>query len=265
MICHCRCARQRKERYATMAKSTVVKIPKASELVAASLRRQIITGELQPGELLPNEAVLMQQFGVSRPTLREAFRILESEAIITVLRGARGGGRVLEPDGSVAARYMGILLQYKGTPLSDVYQGRTEIEVSAVGMVAASRRKTALNQLQVLADEAAKLVDADDGFAEHDTKFHTALVEAAGSTTLAALGMMLFQIIEAHNAVFIAAHPKGYSTEVNKQAQRAYVRLVKLLSEGDGPGAQRHWRRHLEAAESYMVGDADTTLVEVLS
>lgn len=70
-----------------MKKSTIVKIPKASELVAATLRRQIVTGELKPGELLPNEAILMQQFGVSRPTLREAFRILESEAIITVLRG----------------------------------------------------------------------------------------------------------------------------------------------------------------------------------
>lgn len=248
-----------------MAKSTVVKIPKASELVASSLRRQLVTGALQPGELLPNEAVLMQQFGVSRPTLREAFRILESEAIITVLRGARGGGRVLEPDGSVAARYMGILLQYQGTPLSDVYRGRTEIEVSAVGMVAAGRRKTALRELGSLVEDALTLVDDDDGFAAHDIKFHTALVEAAGSTTLAALSKMLFQIIEAHNAAFIAAHPRGFNSEVNKQAQRAYRRLVKLLSDRDAPGAQRHWRRHLDAAESYMVGEADTTLVEILS
>lgn len=248
-----------------VAKSKVVKIPKASELVAASLRRQIITGALQPGELLPNEAVLMQQFGVSRPTLREAFRILESEAIITVLRGARGGGRVLAPDGAVAARYMGILLQYQGTPLSDVYRGRTEIEVSAVGMVAGGRRKTGVRELERLAEDALLLVDDDDGFAEHDIKFHTALVEATGSTTLAALSKMLFQIIEAHNAVFIASHPKGFSTEVNKQAQRAYVRLVKLLADGDVQGAQKLWRRHLDAAESYMVGEADTTLVEVLS
>lgn len=249
----------------TMAKSTVVKVPKASELVAANLRRQIITGELQPGELLPNEAVLMQQFGVSRPTLREAFRILESEAIITVLRGARGGGRVLEPDGSVAARYMGILLQYQGTPLSDVYRARTEIEVSAVGMVASSRRKTVLRQLEALAEEAVEFVTDDDAFAEHDTKFHSTLVEAAGSTTLAALSKMLYQIIDAHNSIFIATHPHGFSTDVNKRAQRAYLRLVNLLADGDGAGAQKLWRRHLDAVESYMVGESDATLVEVLS
>jgi len=221
-----------------MPKSTVVKVPKASELVAANLRRRIVTGALKSGALLPNEAVLMQEFGVSRPTLREAFRILESEAIITVLRGARGGGRVLQPDGAVAARYMGILLQYQGTPLSDVYRARTEIEA---------------------------LIEDDDAFAEQDLAFHSAIVSAAGSTTLAALSSMLFQIIEAHNAVFIAAHPRGFSTAVNKQAQRSYFRLIKLLDDGDVEGAQRHWRRHLEAAESHMVGDSDSTLVEVLS
>ena len=248
-----------------MRKSSVVKVPKASELVAANMRRRIVTGELKPGELLPNEAVLMQEFGVSRPTLREAFRILESEAIITVLRGARGGGRVMAPDGAVAARYMGILLQYQGTPLSDVYHARTEIEVSAVGMISATRRKIAVRDLDELALAAEELVDDDEAFAEHDLRFHSVLVEAAGSTTLAALSMMLFQIIEAHNAIFIATHPRGFTTAGNKQAQRAYVRLVKLLTDGDAEGAQKHWRRHLEAVETYMVGEADSALVEVLS
>ena len=248
-----------------MRKSSVVKVPKASELVAADLRRRIVTGVLKPGALLPNEAVLMQEFGVSRPTLREAFRILESEAIITVLRGARGGGRVMAPDGAVAARYMGILLQYQGTPLSDVYRARTEIEVSAVGMLGGGRRKAAVRQLDTLAGEAEGLIADDEAFADHDLRFHSAIVEAAGSTTLAALSKMLFQIIEAHNAVFIAAHPRGFTTAVNKQAQRAYMKLVKLMADGEIEGAQKHWRRHLEAVEKYMVGEVDSALVEVLS
>jgi DNA-binding FadR family transcriptional regulator len=248
-----------------MQKSSVVKVPKASELVAADLRRRIITGRLKAGALLPNEAVLMQEFGVSRPTLREAFRILESEAIITVLRGARGGGRVLEPDGAVAARYVGLLLQYQGTPLSDVYRARTEIEVSAVGMLVASRRKSALQELELLLHRGGGLVDDEAAYAEFSVSFHAAVVENTGSTTLAVLGRMLLQVIDAHNAVFIAAHPRGFELGANKAAQRAYGRLVKLLSDGDTVAAQRHWRRHLEAVEKFMVGDTDSTLVEVLS
>ena len=68
---------------------TLMRIPKMAELVAAHLRRQIVRGDLQEGDALPPETVLMEQFGVSRPTLREAFRVLESEALISVRRGAR--------------------------------------------------------------------------------------------------------------------------------------------------------------------------------
>src|SRR4051794_39864856 len=53
-----------------------IRVPKTAELVAAQLRRQIIKGELREGESLAPESILMEQFGVSRPTLREAFRVL---------------------------------------------------------------------------------------------------------------------------------------------------------------------------------------------
>lgn len=246
-------------------KSSIVKIPKAGELVAGDLRRRIITGALKTGDPLPNESELMEEFGVSRPTLREAFRILESESIITVLRGARGGARVLEPDGSVAARYTGLLLQYQGTPLLDVYRARTELEVSAVGMIGARRRKSSLADLEEMIREGGALVDDEAAFAEYSVGFHLCVVDSTGNTTLGVLANILFQIIEAHNAIFIASHPRGYELTANRNAQRAYVKLVKLLREGDTDGAQRHWRRHLEAVEKFMVGDVDTTLVEVLS
>ncbi len=83
---------------------TAVRVPKAGELVASHLRRQMVLGELKEGAQLAPESVLMEQFGVSRPTLREAFRILEAEGAITVRRGVRGGARVQVPDTDVAAK-----------------------------------------------------------------------------------------------------------------------------------------------------------------
>jgi DNA-binding GntR family transcriptional regulator len=53
---------------------STVRVPKAGEMVAAHLRRQIVLGELKEGDQLPQESILMGQFGVSRPTLREAFK-----------------------------------------------------------------------------------------------------------------------------------------------------------------------------------------------
>ena len=107
---------------------STVRVPKAGEMVAAHLRRQIVLGELKEGDQLPSESVLMEQFGVSRPTLREAFRILEAEGAITVRRGVRGGARVQVPDVKVAARQAGLVLQYRGALLSDVYEVRAIID-----------------------------------------------------------------------------------------------------------------------------------------
>src|ERR671938_440852 len=105
-----------------------VRVPKTAELVAAELRRQIVRGELKEGDALPPETNLMEQFGVSRPTLREAFRVLESEALITVRRGVQGGARVSAPDPEVAARYAGLILEYRGATLGDVYRAAAVIE-----------------------------------------------------------------------------------------------------------------------------------------
>ncbi|MFE2123995.1 FadR/GntR family transcriptional regulator [Rhodococcus aetherivorans] len=244
--------------------STVVRVPKAGELIAASLRRQIITGELHAGEPLPNEAALMERFGVSRPTLREAFRILESEGIITVLRGAHGGARVQAPDGSTAARYTGLLLQYRGVPLADVYRARTELEVDAVGLLAAAPAAR-IDTLAELVERGEELLDDPAAFAKYDTEVHRAVMELAGNQTMAALAGMLLDIMDAHNALYLSTRADSAERPGASAALRANRKLVTLLRGDDAEAAPAFWRRHLDSVERYMTGDSATTLVEVLS
>src|SRR5690349_3670465 len=90
--------------------SSEVRVPKAAELVAARIRRQIVDGDLPAGTGLPPEAELVARYGVSRPTLREAFRILESERLVTVRRGVKGGALVQSPSLDVATRSAQALL-----------------------------------------------------------------------------------------------------------------------------------------------------------
>jgi DNA-binding transcriptional regulator YhcF (GntR family) len=60
---------------------------KMSDQVAGQIRRMIARGELVDGDWLPPEAELIERFGVSRPTLREAFRLLEGDSLVTIRRG----------------------------------------------------------------------------------------------------------------------------------------------------------------------------------
>src|SRR5947209_200378 len=97
-----------------------LRVPKMAELVASELRRRVVSGELQEGDALPPESTLMETFGVSRPTLREAFRVLESEGLIEVHRGSRGGARVRLPTNDVVARYAGLVLEHGQATIADV-------------------------------------------------------------------------------------------------------------------------------------------------
>jgi DNA-binding FadR family transcriptional regulator len=248
----------------SIEQNSLVRVPKAGELVAGELRRQIITGKLQPGEPLPTESVLMERFGVSRPTLREAFRILEAESIIKVLRGAHGGARVMAPDGAVAARYTGLLLQYKGVQLADVYRARTAIEVHAVGELASAPART-INQLDKLVARGGDLLEDAFGFARQDTAVHQAIVDLAGNETLSVLAAMLLNIMDAHNRHFMTVHGEDHERQADRLAYKAHQKLVTLLRAGDAKAAQAFWRKHLDNVEKYMIGDSDTTLVELLS
>src|SRR3954467_12514650 len=100
--------------------SPAVRVPKAAELVAAAVRRQIVRGALSVGDLLPGESSLMEMYDVSRPTLREALRILGSERLISIKRGARGGAHVQSPEIAVVGRYAALLLQARDTTIVDV-------------------------------------------------------------------------------------------------------------------------------------------------
>src|SRR4029450_7586038 len=89
------------------------------EQVADELRQLIVSGALDEGDSLGNEAELIERFGVSRPSLREALRILEAEGLISVLRGVLGGVVAHRPDQRLTPRTAALVLQARNVSLAD--------------------------------------------------------------------------------------------------------------------------------------------------
>ena len=251
---------------------SAVRAPKTAELVAAQLRRRIARGELAEDDALPGETQLMQQFGVSRPTLREAFRILESESLLEIRRGARGGPRVRMPDPSTAARHAALLLEVSGATLGDVHQARLAIEPAAARMVAEQHSPEVIAVLRQVHAEELRATNNVAIRAAASARFHATLVELCGNKTLAILIGMLGAIIDNQNARFIASLSRewqGYRGAYLHVIVEGHERLLPLLEAGDGPAAEQHWRRHLhDASEAVrsLLGDIDTLpVLELLS
>ncbi len=222
-----------------------IRVPKAAELVAAHLRRQIVRGELCEGDALAPEAELMRQFGVSRPTLREAVRILESESLISVTRGARGGARVHMPDVSVATRYIGLLLQTSATTLADVHLARTIIEPAAVRLLAEDVSEDAISLLRECIEEERAALGSPRAFGIQGARFHRLITEQTGNKSLALLAGVLHDVFEMH--ISSAAESAGMaSTAQMRRGIRAQEKLLGLIAEGKAQEAEYFWRIHLE-------------------
>jgi DNA-binding FadR family transcriptional regulator len=241
-----------------------IRLPKASVVVAGQLRRSIIRGEFQPGDPLPNETELMELYDVSRPVVREALRIIESESLISVKRGAKGGARVRRPDIAVAARHTALLLQLERTTLADVFEARLTLEPDAVRRLAEQRPPEAIARMRELHERELTLIDSPTQFPVHAAHFHEELIELAGNKTLAVLGRLLLQIVEVQNRVTFTTLT-AEANEVARGAAESHGTVIDLIAAGDVDGAVATWRQHLvEAAEMAFRLLGPTTVVDLL-
>jgi DNA-binding FadR family transcriptional regulator len=250
----------------------LIRIPKTAEVVAADIRKKIIRGEMQEGDFLQPETQLMVYYGTSRPTLREAFRILENEQFISVTRGSRSGASVHSPKVESVARYAGFALQAQGTLLSDVYRARLAVEPFAARLAASSRKTADIARLRKELDGISAVLE-DRKFAEFRAavaRLHVSIVELAASPTLTMIAAMIERVAESHQWKFVSRSSETQLTQEealkgNRAAMRSFKRVIDLIEAKDADGAETQLRRHIENANAtWLQGYDQTAIIDVL-
>ena len=232
--------------------------------IADELRRLIISGELDEGDSLGHEPELIERFGVSRPSLREALRILEAEGLITVVRGVQGGVRVHRPDQRLTARTAALVLQARNVSLADVFEARTIIEPAAVRLVAGARnRRTAAKRLRSLIAVEEEAIDDPGAFGQANARFHEELVGMAGNQTLAIVAEMLNEVV-ARAVTEVSLLDANGSDATRRRGVRSQERLASLIEAGDVDGAEEHWRTHMGVVGRVMLGQQAKTVIDLL-
>lgn len=242
-----------------------VRFQRLAEQVADDLRNRILLGDLGESSGLPVEEVLRAQYPVSKPTLREAMRVLEAEGLVTVRRGSVGGAVVHRPTASNVAYTLGLVLASRRVDIADVGTALRAVEPSCAAACAQrpDRAETVLPELQRIHDESMQLVDDLVAVTTASRLFHETIVDRCGNESLSILAGALEAVWSTHEATW--AHRMTEVESIPRDERIAALEehqgLIDLIATGDAEGAWRHAAAHLLTSQTYP-GGGHANLVE---
>jgi GntR family transcriptional repressor for pyruvate dehydrogenase complex len=220
-----------------------------SDEIANKLSLLIQAQKLVPGDRLPSERGLCEQFSVSRPVIREALSRLKSEGQISIKRGV--GVFVTERDPRGAFKIQDIDIEEK-ISIRHVMELISTVEVAATRLAAARRSNEDLKQIRKCLIGMEYAIASDRLGDEEDYEFHQAIVMATHNPYFKTLS----QHIE-HTARRmirrLRSNTKARHTNLIEAVQTEHQTIFNAIQAGDPAAAEQAARKHLENAEKRLV------------
>lgn len=237
--------------------------PRVAEMVAGVLRERIVTGVLRDGDHLQRQEDMLEEFAVSRPSLREALRILEAEGLITVRRGNRGGALVHAPRAQNAGATIGLVLKTQQVGLGDLAAALSRLEPLCASLCAAraDRVKKVLPRLREAHKATLDVLDDEVEFTRLSRRFHEDLVDSCGNETLKLVVGALESLWSRQEVAWArrATNAGGFPVRERRlEGMRAHERLIEMIETGDEVAVAEFARRHLDATQRYALSERDS-------
>lgn len=218
---------------------------KISHLLAAELRRQILRDELPAGQHLPPEAELAAALDVSRETLREALRILESQSLVDIRRGRGGGAVVRRPGLESVGRYVAMLLQLRRTTLADLEEARSVIEPPAAEQFALRSGTEEIDQLVLFHYDERVAVGDPLSFVGAVGRFDQAVTELSGNRSLGVIAGVLRGIYAGQAYAALGTSDPAAATRIASGVIAGHEAFVQAALRHDGALAKEAWTTYL--------------------
>ncbi len=221
------------------------KTSKTYKRIIEHIRGEISSGKLRPGDRLPPETDLAQHFGVSRPTVREALKVLESQNVLRSSTGPTGGTFVEAIDGAGVAEYLkdsiSLLLDVDELTLEELWAARELIDVPAAELAATRRTEQDL----FVIEKTVEMDELKEGDAiVSDISFHKAVAEASKNRMLSLFASSLHMTIRKLAEHYIM--PSDVLPEVKRISQQQHRVIYQAISDQDQALAAVRMREHLQ-------------------
>lgn len=215
------------------------------EDIASQIQEAILSGTLNVGDRLPNERELGAVFGVSRPTLREAIRGLESAGLVEVRRGTSGGTFVAEPRATQVGESLAALIRFRGATAGELAEFRRSFESETAFW--AARRATEDNK-RTLLDLVEQLQQATqnkdlpwEAFVDLDLSFHEEVANASQNQIRVAVMLSIHEVLRKTALVIEVVESRGWREQQVKELSA----IASAIVEHRERMAMRLMRKHV--------------------
>ncbi|MEK1929567.1 MAG: FCD domain-containing protein [Pararhizobium sp.] len=226
--------------------SEVAGAPKSkSDYVAQRLLDRIVTGNLTPGSSLGTEAELLQQYDVSRPTLRESLRVLEAQGVLELRPGPKGGIIVSMPGTDILAHGLSVYLRMHDVPFVAVLRAREVIEPALAAEAAENGTEEDFASMQASIERMIE-VDHQDDFLEENRTFHSLVAHASRNHVMTIFWSTISMVAAGE------VHGIQYTTGNQKRVVEAHQRILEACRKRDSVAAAACMREHVRDLEQLV-------------
>lgn len=217
-------------------------VPKASDALAEQIRQLILAGTFAPGDMLPTERELTQETGLSRTTVRDALRILESHGLIVTKPGRSGGSMVTLPGRASISQSVELFVRTHGIKLSSLLECRVAVEPALARLAALNRTKAQLDEMMSLHEQFVQSIDDVMRYKRINLDWHLAIARASQNEPLMAL-------IEAITTPIREAmdYRDVTTPEIRASAIKSHTGIMQAIKDQDGEAAFNRMNRHVSA------------------
>ena len=222
-------------------------------LVAEEIKEWVVKKDLKSGDKLPNESEMIDLFGVSKGTVREALRILEAQGLIFTKTGPGGGSIVAKVSVERTRALLANYFYFQDLSIADIYQMRKVLEPELAASLAGKLNVEQLAQLKQLVDKYPQpSKSAEEEREQHiaSLAFHQKLSEFGENKLLGFIIGFMAQILTDLTLYKRLYEPPN--VKLWQEGREHQLKLLEVLQDGNSEKARKVMQSHMLIAEALM-------------
>jgi len=219
-----------------------------TQKIISQIRTAILAGKLKPGDILPPEKELVDQFGVSKQTLRESLRALEHMGLIDVRKGIGGGAHIVEVDMQVTKQSLANFLYFKDLSIENLSELRKLIEPHAAAKAARNISEEDLEKLDQLNSVARENLNKKflNEMSRNEINFHRLIAQTTRNPILILILDFVEDLLEDFKKVLKP------DLTFSKSVLDAHDKIYDAICDGAPDRASQEMYRHVSEVETHL-------------